>query len=159
MEKKHTGHSVGITTAKYASLSFGNRHDTHQQHDIDTQEEDAAEKAETFPDGTEDEIRLLLGHEIITGLGALEQPFPDETSAADGYFALFDIVIVIRFFPASPLFVFQRGGRRLILGDIVLSDGIENSLDLVRLEDMVEGEGNDETLYAYANEPDAHDQE
>ena len=95
MEEEHAGDPVGIATAEDASLSFGYRYDPHQQDHIDAKEQDAAEEAETLPDGTKDEVGLLFGHEVIPGLRAFEQAFPDKTAAADGYLTLLYVVVVI----------------------------------------------------------------
>ncbi len=70
MEEKHAGYTIGITSAKYASLSFGDRHDPHQQEDINTQEDHASEETKALPDRTEDEVRFLLGYEVIACLGS-----------------------------------------------------------------------------------------
>lgn len=158
VEEKYAGDPIGITSAEDASLSFGDCHDTHQQNDIDAEKEYAAQEAEALPDRTKNEVGLLFGHKVIAGLRAFEQAFSDEAAAAYGYLTLFYIIIVIAFFSNFLLLILQHCLGGLVLRDIVFTDGVIDTFYLVRLEDMIKGKGDDESLDAYAYKPDTHDE-
>src|SRR6185312_3778027 len=160
MEEQHARDAIGITPAEDASLSLRDRHDPHEEYDVDPKEQDAAEEAEAFADGAEDEVRLLLGHEIVSGLGALQEPLADQAAATDGDLALFDVVIIVAAFlppAAASLFVIQRRGGCLVFGDIVLADGVVDAFDLVGFEYMMKRPGYHEPLNAHAHRPDTDD--
>jgi hypothetical protein len=160
VKEKHAGHAIGITPAEDASLSFGYRHDTHQQNDVDAKKQYAAREAKALPDRTKYKIGLLFGHEVVTGLCPLEQSLSDEAAAADGYLTLLNIVIVVAaLLPAFLYFVLERRLGGLVFGDIVFTDSIVDTFDLVRLEDMIKCEGDYESLHAYTDKPDTHDKE
>ena len=49
-------------------------------------------EAELLADGREDEVRVLLGDDVESGLGAVERALPEDASGADGHLGLVEVV-------------------------------------------------------------------
>jgi hypothetical protein len=155
MEEENTGDAVCITSAKNASLSFRYRHDPHKQEHIDAEEYHAPDKPKSLPDGTKDKVRALFGHKVKAGLRALQQAFADQAAAPDRDLALLDVIviIVVILFAAALLLILECDFGGPVLWYVVLPDRGIDTLDLVRLENMVEYKGDAKPLDTDANEP------
>ena len=100
MEEEDGGNGVTIEAGKGGPLSFGHGYKVDEQSDVCGDEGQASEEAPFLAHGAEDEVGLLLRHEVCFGDGAVEEPFAEQAAGADGNLGLVDIV-------AHPLGVFN----------------------------------------------------
>ena len=118
-----------------------------QAQDEGTEEEehgDGADEALFFADGTEDEVGGLLGNVVELGLRALEEALAEESSRADGYLRLVDIVAY-----ALVVDVDAEGDADACLL-VVLEDVVEHVVARVVVAYGAEGEDADEHVARHA---------
>lgn len=92
MEEEHRCHTVAVYAPKGEGLSLGER--KQSEYEDEEQQQHACRTDETLllAHGAEDEVGVLLGHELQLGLRAVEEAFAFESARADGYLALMNVV-------------------------------------------------------------------
>ena len=76
MEKEHRGYTIAVYPAEGERLPFGKLHQSQYQRQEHQQHASRTYKALLFAHGAEDEVGVLLGHELQLGLLPLSPPEP-----------------------------------------------------------------------------------
>ena len=92
MEEYDARYAVSVYSCKLAALPFRHFYEPDAEKDEQKKRRRTAEKAPFFAYGTVDEVRVLLGYEVVLGLCPLQKALAEKPAATDCYFALVDIV-------------------------------------------------------------------
>ena len=85
VEQEDAKNGIAINTAKGRRLTLGHRNKAQYQGQEKQQHGRRADKTLFLTHGAEDEVRILFGHVLQLGLGAVQESFSGQPARADGY--------------------------------------------------------------------------
>ena len=96
MEEEDAQHAIAVDAPEAEGLSLGQLDEPQYQGKEEQQHAGRAEEAFLLAHGAENEVGVLLWHELQLGLRAVEESLALQSARSDGYLALVDIVACAR---------------------------------------------------------------
>ena len=142
MEEEDAEHAIAIDATEAIGLTLSQMDETEYQRQEEQQHTGGAEESLLLADGAEDEVGVLLGHELQLGLGAVEESLALQSARTDGNLRLMNVV-------AGSLQVFVEAQEHIDARPLVrLHDILHDEVGTIVETARPDGEEGDEEVVA-----------